>query len=63
MALQTQSCEHFEKAHENMVDHVIADCDGDPRAAVSALLKINYALQTELREITGKRAFERVPAG
>ena len=63
MSQRQKQCEHFETSHERMVEAVIADCDGDPRAAVSALLKVNYALQTELRQITGKRAFERHAAG
>lgn len=50
-------------SHEQVADAVIADCDGDPRAAVVALLKINLALQTELHELTGKRAYDRASAG
>lgn len=39
--------------HEQLADAMIADCDGDPRAAVVALLKINLALRAHERARTG----------
>lgn len=39
---------------EAMAEAIIADCDGDPRAAVLALLRINHALMRERRTIVSK---------
>lgn len=49
------------KTHEEVADDMIADCDGDPRAAVVALVKVNAMLMAELRDLTSKRAHERHP--
>jgi hypothetical protein len=35
---------------------IIADCEGDARAAVLALVRINSALMMELESLTGIRA-------
>ena len=35
------------------------DCDGDARKAAVAVLGMNLALTAALRELTGKRAYER----
>jgi hypothetical protein len=48
---------------ELLADAVIRDCDGCPRAAVIALLKIMFTLQIELHELTGKAGNERASAG
>jgi hypothetical protein len=36
---------------EVAVDHAIAVCDGDPRAAVRALIVANNFLETEIAEL------------
>jgi hypothetical protein len=38
------------------------DCDGDARQAALTVLGMNLALTAELRELTGKRAYERAGA-
>lgn len=42
-----------------IVEAVIEDCGGDPRAAVLTLLKVNHALMKELQALTGRRSHER----
>ena len=41
-------------AHDEMADAIIADCEGDARKAVIAMLRINRALMAELRLMAGR---------
>jgi hypothetical protein len=42
-------------APPELAQAIIADCDGDARAAVLALVRINSALLIELEALTGMR--------
>jgi hypothetical protein len=48
---------------EELAQAIIADCAGDPSAAVLAMVKINSALMVELAALTFMRAHERGAAG
>jgi hypothetical protein len=44
---------------DQVIDHIVASCNGDPRGAMMALLLVNERLETELqyfREMTAHQA-------
>ena len=47
-------------SHDEIVDLVLAEAGGDARAALSNALAINRKLMVELRELAGRRAYERL---
>ena len=47
-------------SHDQIVDLVLAEAGGDVRAALSDTLAINRKLMVELRELAGRRAYERL---
>ncbi|WP_424630030.1 hypothetical protein [Bradyrhizobium sp. SYSU BS000235] len=62
------SFENFpEDRYENALDDVIAQCDGDIRGALKALLAANEYLETELSNLhaaieSGEIPFQRDPS-
>ena len=49
--------------HAELAQAIIADCEGDARAAVLAMVRINSALMIELEALTGMRAQESRKGG
>jgi hypothetical protein len=49
--------------HAELAQAIIADCEGDARAAVLAMVRINSALMMELEALTGMRAQESGKGG
>jgi len=48
--------------HDQIVDMFVEDAGGDARAALSNALNINRRLMIELRELAGRRAYDRLRA-
>lgn len=47
-------------SHEEIVDMIVAEAGGDARTALSNALSVNRRLMAELRELAGRRAYERL---
>jgi len=47
-------------SHEDIVEMIVADAGGDTRLALSNALAVNRRLMAELRELAGRRAYDRL---
>jgi len=47
-------------SHEDIVEMIVAEAAGDARLALSNALGVNRRLMGELRELAGRRAYERL---